>query len=113
MAMLYILGGIGILLMNINAVPGAVALIFKSAFTPMAGVGGFAGATVKEAMRYGIARGLYSNDAGTGYGIVAHAGRDHRPPSSSVILGMGRSILRYDRCMFCYSIIIDPYKLIY
>ena len=73
MAMLYILGGIGILLMNINAVPGAVALIFKSAFTPMAGVGGFAGATVKEAMRYGIARGLYSNDAGTGYGIVVHA----------------------------------------
>ena len=85
MAMLYILGGIGILLMNINAVPGAVALIFKSAFTPMAGVGGFAGATVKEAMRYGIARGLYSNDAGTGYGIVAHAAgiTDHPVRQSS------------------------------
>ena len=39
----------------------------------MAGVGGFAGATVRDAVRYGIARGLNSNDAGTGYGIVAHA----------------------------------------
>ena len=55
MAMYYILGGIGILLMNINAVPGAVALIFKSAFTPMAGVGGFAEATVKEFLCNGIA----------------------------------------------------------
>lgn len=62
-----------------------VTLIFKSAFTPMAGVGGFAGATVKEAMRYGIARGLYSNDAGTGYGIVAHAAgiTDHPVRQSS------------------------------
>ena len=85
MAILYILGGIGILFMNINAVPGAITLIFKSAFTPMAGVGGFAGATVKEAMRYGIARGLYSNDAGTGYGIVAHAAgiTDHPVRQSS------------------------------
>ena len=48
MAMLYILGGIGILLMNLPQVPSAVALIFKSAFTPMAGVGGFAGATVRD-----------------------------------------------------------------
>ncbi len=73
MAFVYVLGGLGILALNITAVPAAVGLIFKSAFTPMAGVGGFAGATVKEAIRYGIARGLYSNDAGTGYGIVAHA----------------------------------------
>ena len=79
----------------------------------MAGVGGFAGATVKEAMRYGIARGLYSNDAGTGYGIVAHAAgiTDHPVRQSS--WGWGEVFLRYDRCMFCYSIIIDPYKLIY
>ena len=65
--------------------PMTIALIFKSAFTPMAGVGGFAGATVKEAMRYGIARGLYSNDAGTGYGIVAHAAgiTDHPVRQSS------------------------------
>lgn len=85
MALVYIAAGLGIMVMNISAVPAAFGLIFKSAFTPMAGVGGFAGATVKEAMRYGIARGLYSNDAGTGYGIVAHASAmtDHPVRQSS------------------------------
>ena len=70
MALFYILGGLGILIMNWSSIPSAFGLIFKSAFTPMAGVGGFAGATVRDAIRYGIARGLYSNDAGTGYGTL-------------------------------------------
>lgn len=85
MALVYIVGGLGILIMNISAVPEMFALIFKSAFTPMASVGGFAGATVRDAMRYGIACGLYSNDAGTGYGIVAHAAAitDHPVRQSS------------------------------
>ena len=84
MAMGYIIAGIGILILNIQNVPTAVGLIFKSAFTPMAGIGGFAGATVKDALRYGIARGLYSNDAGTGYGIVAHAaGKTDHPVRQS------------------------------
>ncbi len=85
MALIYILGGIGILLTHLPMVPAAFALIFKSAFTPMAGIGGFAGATVRDALRYGIARGLYSNDAGTGYGIVAHAAAitDHPVRQSS------------------------------
>ena len=85
MALIYIVGGLGILIMHISAVPEMFALIFKSAFTPMASVGGFAGATVRDAMRYGIARGLYSNDAGTGYGIVAHAAAitDHPVRQSS------------------------------
>ena len=60
MAMVYIIGGLGILLTHITMVPAAFALIIKSAFTPMAGIGGFAGATVRDAVRYGVARGLYS-----------------------------------------------------
>lgn len=63
MALFYVLGGLGILILNWSEVPAAFGLIFKSAFTPMAGVGGFAGATVRDAIRYGIARGLYSNAA--------------------------------------------------
>lgn len=93
MAMLYILGGIGILLMNLPQVPSAVALIFKSAFTPMAGVGGFAGATVRDAIRYGIARGLYSNDAGTGYGIIAHASAKTDHPVRQASWGWGEVFL--------------------
>ncbi|WP_308857015.1 amino acid carrier protein [uncultured Oscillibacter sp.] len=93
MAMLYILGGIGILLMNLPQVPSAVALIFKSAFTPMAGVGGFAGATVRDAIRCGIARGLYSNDAGTGYGIIAHASAKTDHPVRQASWGWGEVFL--------------------
>ncbi|WP_298020126.1 sodium:alanine symporter family protein [uncultured Dysosmobacter sp.] len=93
MAMAYILAGIGILVMNITQVPAAFALIFKSAFTPMAGVGGFAGATVRDAIRYGVARGLYSNDAGTGYGIVAHAAAKADHPVRQSSWGWGEVFL--------------------
>lgn len=73
MAVLYIFMGLGVVLLNIQEVPGVIVLIFKSAFTPTAAVGGFAGATVRDAIQYGVARGIYSNDAGTGYGMIAHA----------------------------------------
>lgn len=93
MALAYIVSGIGILVMNIEAVPACIALIFKSAFTPMAGVGGFAGASVRDAIRYGIARGLYSNDAGTGYGIVAHASAQTDHPVRQSSWGWGEVFL--------------------
>lgn len=85
MAIAYVIAGVTLLVVNYDKVPAAFMLIFKSAFTPMAGIGGFAGATVKDAIRYGIARGLYSNDAGAGYGIVAHASAmsDHPVRQSS------------------------------
>lgn len=99
MALLYILGGLGILLTHVTAVPGAVALIFKSAFTPMAAVGGFAGATVRDAIRYGVARGLYSNDAGTGYGIIAHASAKTDHPVRQASWGWGEVFL--DTIVIC------------
>ncbi|MDY3052848.1 MAG: amino acid carrier protein [Ndongobacter sp.] len=85
MAFAYIVAGVGILVLNYRHVPTAIASIFTHAFTPMAGVGGFAGATVRDALRYGVARGMYSNDAGTGYGIVAHSSAmtDHPVRQSS------------------------------
>ncbi|WP_434796863.1 alanine/glycine:cation symporter family protein [Terrisporobacter vanillatitrophus] len=93
MAMIYILAGLGILILNIDKVPESIGLIFKSAFTPVAGVGGFAGATVRESIRYGIARGLYSNDAGTGYGIVAHAAAKTDHPVRQSSWGWGEVFL--------------------
>ena len=93
MALFYVLGGLGILIMNWSEVPAAFGLIFKSAFTPMAGVGGFAGATVRDAIRYGIARGLYSNDAGTGYGIIAHASAKTDHPVRQASWGWGEVFL--------------------
>lgn len=93
MAIVYIIGGLGILVTHITMVPAAFGLIIKSAFTPMAGIGGFAGATVRDAVRYGVARGLYSNDAGTGYGIIAHASAKTDHPVRQSSWGWGEVFL--------------------
>ena len=73
MAIVYILGCVIILGMNLSAVPGAIALIISSAFKGQAVVGGFAGATVIHAIRYGVARGLFSNESGLGSAPIAAA----------------------------------------
>ena len=73
MAAFYILGCIVILVMNHKALPGAFAQIFVLAFNPQAMVGGVAGVTVQQAMRFGVARGLFSNEAGMGSTPHAHA----------------------------------------
>ena len=73
MAALYLLGGLIILIINIKNVPGAFASIFTGAFTPEAVVGGTAGIAVREAIRRGVSRGLFSNEAGMGSTPHAHA----------------------------------------
>lgn len=73
MAVFYLGGGIIILLRFASEVPGAVALVFESAFSGTAATGGFAGATVMMALRYGVARGLFSNEAGLGSAPMVHA----------------------------------------
>ena len=73
MSAIYILGGLFILFSNVGAIPGAFALIFKEAFTGTAAVGGFAGTTMAMAIRYGIARGVFTNEAGLGSAPIAHA----------------------------------------
>ncbi len=73
MALIFIVCSIIILLFNITKLPNAFALIFKGAFTPQAAVGGFGGATLAQALRWGTARGTYSNEAGMGSAPIAHA----------------------------------------
>ena len=73
MAAFYIVGCIVILVMNYKALPGAFAQIFVLAFNPQAMAGGVAGVTVQQAMRFGVARGLFSNEAGMGSTPHAHA----------------------------------------
>jgi AGCS family alanine or glycine:cation symporter len=76
MAVFYVVGCVTILATNAAAIPGTAWLIVSSAFTGQAAVGGFLGAGVREAMRYGIARGLFSNESGLGSApIVAAAAR--------------------------------------
>ena len=73
MAAFYILGCVIILVMNYKALPNAFAQIFVLAFNPQAMAGGVAGVTVQQAMRFGVARGLFSNEAGMGSTPHAHA----------------------------------------
>jgi len=88
MALIYIIGGLIILIMHIDRVPGAFALIFGHAFTGTAAVGGFAGSTLAMAMRFGIARGLFSNEAGLGSSPMAHATAIVKNPVRQGMLGM-------------------------
>ena len=91
--------GLGVVLLNIQEVPGVIVLIFKSAFTPTAAVGGFASATVRDAIQYGVARGIYSNDAGTGYGMIAHASAITDHPVRQSLWGWGEIFI--DTMVIC------------
>lgn len=73
MALFYIVGALAIIIMNFDQIPHAFSLIFSSAFSGHAAVGGFAGSTLMMAMRNGIARGVFTNEAGLGSAPIAHA----------------------------------------
>lgn len=73
MAVLYFVSAITILLIFVDDIPNAFILIFKSAFTGTAATGGFIGAAFIYTLRFGVARGLFSNEAGQGSAAIAHA----------------------------------------
>ncbi len=73
MAIAYLLSGLIIMVLNITEIPAAIETIVISAFTPTAAVGGFAGASVWAALQFGVARGIFSNEAGLGSAPIAHA----------------------------------------
>lgn len=73
MAIFYIIGCLIIIVANYAAIPSVIALIFKSAFTGHAAAGGFLGSSISIALRWGIARGAYSNEAGMGSAPIAHS----------------------------------------
>lgn len=88
MAGFYLLGGLVVIFLNIGALPQAIGLIFKHAFTKSAAVGGFAGATLAQAVRWGTARGVYSNEAGMGTAPIAHSGAITDHPMRQAMWGV-------------------------
>jgi len=88
MAIMYIIAGLIVLILHIDAIPGAIVLIFKHAFTPTAASGGFAGAAVWAAIRFGVARGIFSNEAGLGSAPIAHAAAQTKGPVSQGLVAM-------------------------
>jgi AGCS family alanine or glycine:cation symporter len=73
MAIFYLAGGLVVILLHIGELPGVLKLVFQGAFSGTAAAGGFAGSTIMMAMRYGVARGLFSNEAGLGSAPMVHA----------------------------------------
>lgn len=88
MCISYIGGAVFIVLRYIDRVPEMVTLVFDSAFTGHAAVGGFAGATILQAMRMGIARGLFSNEAGLGSAPMVHASASTDHPVRQGLYGI-------------------------
>jgi AGCS family alanine or glycine:cation symporter len=79
MAILYIIGALGVIAFNLPQVGGAFKDIFYYAFNPSAAVGGFAGSAVAMSVRFGIARGIFSNEAGLGAASIVHAQAKNTP----------------------------------
>ena len=88
MIVLYIGAALLVIIINITAVPAAIALIFTYAFTPAAAAGGFAGAAVAAAVRFGVARGVFSNESGLGSAAIAHAAAQTNSPVRQGVIAM-------------------------
>ncbi len=88
MGIAYVLGALVILVLNAEKVPEAFALIFSHAFNPAAASGGFAGAAVSAAIRFGVARGVFSNEAGLGSAPIAHAAARTKSPVRQGLIAM-------------------------
>ncbi|WP_295158673.1 sodium:alanine symporter family protein [Selenomonas sp. AE3005] len=88
MAIMYIAISLGLIVMNIDALPAAVALVLESAFTGTAAAGGFAGSTIMMAMQNGIARGVFSNESGLGSAPIAAAAAKTKEPAEQGLISM-------------------------
>lgn len=87
MALFYIVGALVVLCINVTEVPAAFGSIFKCAFTGSAATGGFLGASVMYAMRIGMARGVFTHEAGMGSAPIAHASADNDHPARQGLWG--------------------------
>jgi AGCS family alanine or glycine:cation symporter len=99
MACAYIVGAALILLLHIEKIPAALFLIIDSAFNGASASGGFAGATIMMAIRWGVARGIFSNESGLGSAPIAHAAaRTNNPVRQGMIAMLGTFI---DTILIC------------
>jgi len=107
MIVLYVGASLLILAMNFAEIPHAFAIIFQYAFEPIAAAGGFAGAAVAAAIRYGVARGVFSNEAGLGSAAIAHAAaKTNNPVQQGMIAMLGTFIDTLIVCTMTALVII-------
>ena len=93
MSLAYVLMSLTVIALHLSEVPAALYFIVSDAFTPTAAAGGFVGATVWAAIRFGVARGIFSNEAGLGSAPIAHAAaRTNQPVEQGMIAMLGTFI---------------------
>ena len=88
MAVFYVGGALWVIILNIEIIPSAFAMIFSDAFTGSAATGGFAGAALAQAIRFGVARGVFSNEAGLGSAPIAHGAAQTKEPVREGLVAM-------------------------
>ncbi|MFQ5564684.1 MAG: alanine/glycine:cation symporter family protein [Parvularculaceae bacterium] len=88
MAAFYFIAGVGVIALNAGAIPDALILVVKRAFGMDAALGGFSGALLMLAMQRGVARGIFSNEAGQGSAPIAHAAAKNKDPVNQGIIAM-------------------------
>ncbi len=88
MAIFYVGGALIIILLNLSSVPDAIGMIVKEAFSPSAAAGGAVGAAIMLAIQKGVARGVFSNEAGLGTAPIAHAAAKTNDPVKQGTIGM-------------------------
>ena len=88
MCIAYIVAALTVLGLYVDQIPTAFALIFEYAFSPLAATGGFTGATIMLALRYGVARGIFSNEAGLGTAGIAQAAGQSNSAAQAGLIGM-------------------------
>jgi len=107
MCSFYVIGAITILVLNVEAIPAAFQLIFKHAFNPYAAGGGVAGIAISQAIRYGVARGVLSNESGLGSAPIAHAAvKTNEPVREGTVAMLGPLIDTLIVCTITALVII-------
>jgi AGCS family alanine or glycine:cation symporter len=93
MIIFYMGGALLILLLNITAIPAALVLVVKQAFSPTAATGGFLGASVMMGIRMGVARGVFSNESGLGSAPIAAAAAQTKHPVTQALVSMTQTFI--------------------
>ncbi len=107
MSTAYVMSALTILVINADRIPSILKLIVVSAFEPAAAAGGIAGVTVMETMRYGVARGVFSNEAGLGSAPIAHAAaKTSEPIREGLVASLGPFIDTLIICTMTASVIL-------
>lgn len=111
MILVYVAVSLVILCMNLDKLPHALSLIFYHAFNPIAAGGGFVGATMAAAIRYGVARGVFSNESGLGSAPIAAAAAKTNDPVRQALVSMTQTFI--DTLVVCSMtaliILISPF----